>query len=162
MLKSIGFGDFVRIFLQFEMTWQGLPCLICVRFGWDAVQDSTFKTISKSSLGLRSYSFLSYHWFSSLSLLVLGSICEFSLYHMTCFLLSVSSQFLDLDLVISSLRAWFQVYLSQPWLVCVQAKAVQYDLLGVGSHFEILCFFRVVLANGINKCGWSLAVGRGS
>ena len=37
MLKSIEFGDLVRIFFQFEMIYQGLPCLICLRFGWDAV-----------------------------------------------------------------------------------------------------------------------------
>ena len=41
-------------------------------------------------------------------------------------------------------------------------KAVRYDLLKVESHFWVLCFLWLFdWADGINKCGWCLAGGRG-
>ena len=65
-------------------------------------------------------------------------------------------------LVTTSLKDEFQVYLSWPWVLRTTAKAVQYDLLEVGSHFWILCFsWFTVWADGINKWGWCLVGGRG-
>ena len=69
-----------------------------------------------------------------------GSIRESRLYNTTCVLLGVSSLFLHVGLVTTSLKDEFQVYLSWPWVLCTTAKAVQYDLLEGGSHFWILCF----------------------
>ena len=67
-----------------------------------------------------------------------------------------SSLFQHVDLVTTSLRAGFQDYLYQPWVLHMQAKVEGYLFLGAESHFSILCFFLLVdcLSDGINKCGW--------
>ena len=64
-----------------------------------------------------------------------------------CFILNIT-----LGSKSTSLKDEFQVYLSWPWVLRTTAKAVQYDLLEVGSHFWILCFsWFTVWADGINK-----------
>ena len=68
------------------------------------------------------------------------------------FFWSLSSLFQHVDLVTTSLRAWFQVYLSQPWVLCTQAKTVQKDLLGVESCFWVL--FLVNCLGGWNPEMW--------
>ena len=70
---------------------------------------------------------------------------------MTCFVLGLSSLFQHVDFVTTSLRAGFQVYLSLLWALCTKAKAVQYNLLEVGSHFWILCFSLVDCLGGWNQ-----------
>ena len=79
------------------------------------------------------------------------------------FFCGLSNLFQDVDLFITSLRAGFQVYPSQSWVLCTQAKAVRYKFLGVESHFWVFCFFfwLIVWADGINKCDQCLAGGRG-
>ena len=59
------------------------------------------------------------------------------------------SLFQHVDYVTTSLRARFQVYLSQPLVLCIQAKAVQFNLLGVESHFWI---FSLSLVDCLGRC----------
>ena len=81
---------------------------------------------------------------------------------MTCFLLGVSSLFLHLDLVSTSCRAGFQVYLFQPWVLRTRPR--QYDTIcsKLDLIFRFFVFsWLIVWANGVSKCGWRLAGGRG-
>ena len=134
MLKSIGFANLVRIF---SGSRQSILVDLC--------------EIWLGSLELQFYWLLSQYWVPSLLLQVLVSICESRLYDTTCFLLRSFCLFQHIDLVTTSLRAGFQVYLSQPWVLCTQTKAVRYDLLGVESHFWVLCFFLVNCLGGWNQ-----------
>ena len=70
------------------------------------------------------------------------------------FFCSFSTLFQHVDLVNTSLKAWFQVYLSQPWVLCTQTKAVSYDLMGVESDFWVLFFFLVNCLGGWNQYMW--------
>ena len=66
------------------------------------------------------------------------------------------------DLVTTLLKAGFQVYLSYPWF-CVhslrQQDTICWELNLISGFFAFVCLS--VLADGINKCGWCLAGGRG-
>ena len=70
------------------------------------------------------------------------------------FFCTFSTLFQHVDLVNTFLKAWFQVYLSQPWVLCTQTKAVSYDLMGVESDFWVLFFFLVNFLGGWNQYMW--------
>ena len=70
------------------------------------------------------------------------------------FFCSISTLFRHVNLVTTSLLAGSQVYLSQPWVLCMQSKAVRYDLMGGESHFWVLCFFLVNCLGGWNQYMW--------
>ena len=55
------------------------------------------------------------------------------------------------DLVTTSLRTGFQVYLSQPLVLCTWTNTVRYDLLGVKSDFWVLYLFLVYCLGGWNQ-----------
>ena len=69
-----------------------------------------------------------------------------------CCVLSSWSQ--PVNLVTISLRARFQVYLFQTWVLCTQAKAIQYDFLGVRSFFRFFCFFLNNILGGQSQWMW--------
>ena len=53
------------------------------------------------------------------------------------FFFSFSAFFQDVDLIATSLRAGFQVYLSRSWVLCLQTKVVRYLFLRVGRMESI-------------------------
>ena len=93
---------------------------------------------------------------------MLESICESRLYNTTCFLSGVSSLFLHVDFVTNSFRAGFQVCLSSPGFSVRRPR--QYDT--ICWNFDLIFGFfafswLIARADGINKCGWCFAEGRG-
>ena len=124
---------FSQTFFKFQTICQGLSLLSSVKFGW---QTNSHQGPGPIGCSLRALVFKSTY-------LSAGPICESRLHNATCFLLGVSSLFQHVDLMTTSLKAVFQVYLSQPWILCMQSKTVQKGLLRFRSHFWILCFFLV-------------------
>ena len=149
MLKSIGFRDLVILLSNSRRSDRVYLWLICMRLGWEALQDASFKVISKHSLRLWFYWLCYQHWVPDLPKCWDSSVspgCGIRL-----FFCSLSTLFQHVDLVATSLRAGFQAYVSQPWALCMQAKATRYNLLGVESLSWALCFFLVCHLGGWNQ-----------
>ena len=58
-------------------------------------------------------------------------------------------------------RRWQQLaVLQQPWILCMEAKEIPYNLLGVWSFARTFCFFLVdSFGDGVNGSDWCLAGG---
>ena len=76
------------------------------------------------------------------------------------FFFSFSVFFQDVDLIATSLRAGFQVYLSRSWVLCLQTKVVRYLFLRVDSDFWILCSFLVNCFGGWDQQMWLVSCRR--